>query len=1064
RLVRELTCRTPPKQEKKGENLGQELIVAPGILIGSDFYWQLIGSGAPERLANNLYRISTKVGPMIGGRLVEEKEIHSDCGVNVIGGASNAEDRWAEVEKFWKLESIGTYRFTRVAFGVVASPFLLGATLRFHLDKVAREAKEQDKEKAERSRALTEQIKENTYVDNVVLSAETPKEAVETYHAAKTIFDKASMNLRQWASNDTYVTSQFQETDLMPEGTTNVLGLGWDRQEDTLTVRLAVKDRNEDVVLTKRRVLSHLSANFDPLGLIAPVLLKGKLFFQTLWKEGYQWDEILKPEHRVSWTNIVTNWKEYHTFVTERRVIRSGSKGLQLHAFVDASQHAFAAAIYLRSEGTRKIESHLVFSKTRLSPLRDISIPRLELMACVIGVRALTYVEKQLKVAIEKKVLWSDSKCALAWISSSRALPIFVANRVQELNKQDGIVYRHVGGKENPADLASRGVNPKALANNNIWWKGPDWLVETEEKWPLGNDQMKGEVEKKDMISSVLATQTTLERDHEKEEDWLNKVAARVSTWRKLKGVIGYALRWRRIKNEVRHQHAMLSMEELQCAERKIMDVMQSKHFHELREALQHNKPHQLRRQLGVIEIDGLLRCKGRYEQEDLPAHTKWPILVPSKCRVTELIVEEAHKKNFHHGLQKTLCDVRERFWIPKGRAVVKRVLRRCPTCKKYEGGPFMLPPMPALPAYRIRRAFPFQHTGVDYFGPMLTKDKGQTTKIWGCLWTCLVTRAVHLDTVSSLLAEQFIQTFRRFVARRGMPERILSDNATTFTSAGKILVSEHQKKELNEGLAQYGSENGLRWDFITSHAPWKGGAYERMIGLLKRSLSKTLGRKVLRIEELQTLLCEIEAILNSRPITYVYESIHEGKAIRPIDFFSPNVDLLISSSEDKDELSDPSYRPESEINALQEKYRVSLYVLDDFWRRWRDEYLLSLREQQKMEHLNPRNAVVREPEVGEVVIIYEEIVPRGQWKTGIITCINRSEDNQIRKVVLKTITGENLERPINHLYPLELKACEQREKKKGNDPQTHRSQPENSSNWVLRSRIVQKKAVGRSN
>ncbi|VDK19803.1 unnamed protein product [Anisakis simplex] len=180
--------------------------------------------------------------------------------------------------------------------------------------------------------------------------------------------------------------------------------------------------------------------------------------------------------------------------------------------------------------------------------------------------------------------------------------------------------------------------------------------------------------------------------------------------------------------------------------------------------------------------------------------------MIPSKHRITELLVEDVHRENLHQDLQQTLYKERKKFWIPKGGTTVKRVLRECRVFKRWKGGPFVLPATPPLPLYRATRAFPFQRSGLDYFGPIQVKRMHATVKIWGCLWTCLVTRAIHLDTVSSLSASDFIEAFRRFVARRGIPEIILSDNASTFTAAGKVIVDECQKREIEERMKdEYG-------------------------------------------------------------------------------------------------------------------------------------------------------------------------------------------------------------------------------------------------------------------
>ncbi|VDM49882.1 unnamed protein product [Toxocara canis] len=203
------------------------------------------------------------------------------------------------------------------------------------------------------------------------------------------------------------------------------------------------------------------------------------------------------------------------------------------------------------------------------------------------------------------------------------------------------------------------------------------------------------------------------------------------------------------------------------------------------------------------------------------------------------------------------------------------------------------MPPIPPLREIRTRGTYPFQHTGVDYFGPIEVRDAGVVRKIWGCLWTCLTTRAVHIDTVSDLTAESFLNTFRRFAARRGTPKIIYSDNATTFSAADKVLAQTWEKGNLEQENVCYGIERGITWQYTTRHSPWKGGVYERLVGMVKKTMRKALEWKILKTEEMTTFLCEVEAILNSRPLTYLYEE-QDAKTIRPTDFICPYADIQL--------------------------------------------------------------------------------------------------------------------------------------------------------------------------
>ncbi|KHN88745.1 hypothetical protein Tcan_01271, partial [Toxocara canis] len=193
----------------------------------------------------------------------------------------------------------------------------------------------------------------------------------------------------------------------------------------------------------------------------------------------------------------------------------------------------------------------------------------------------------------------------------------------------------------------------------------------------------------------------------------------------------------------------------------------------------------------------------------------------------------------------------------------------------------------------------------------------------------------------------------------------------------------------------------------------------ERLVGMVKKTMRKALGRKILKIEEMKTFLCEVEAILNSRPLTYLYEE-QDAKTIRPIDFICPYAGVQLPIRRETGDPYAMTYRPPEERNAFLEQILKTIRTLDRFWSIQSSEYLLILRETQKIIHPTSRLSEQRSPKLGEIVIIQEDDVPRGLWKMGKVIEMRRSSDEQIRGAVLKTSTCQRLERPLNKLYPLE--------------------------------------------
>jgi hypothetical protein len=275
------------------------------------------------------------------------------------------------------------------------------------------------------------------------------------------------------------------------------------------------------------------------------------------------------------------------------------------------------------------------------------------------------------------------------------------------------------------------------------------------------------------------------------------------------------------------------------------------------------------KKQLMLFEDDsGILRCRGRIDNVvNLPYSTKHPILLPSNHPLTTLYVHQAHSRVLHNGVRETLTELRSRFWVVKGRAVVKRILHSCCICRRYEGKHYAVPPPPPLPTYRVQEAPLFTITGVDFAGPLYVRSSsGSQSKVWICLYTCCVVRAVHLDLVPDMSTQTFLRSFKRFAARRGLPCRVISDNGKTFKAAAKTI----QAVVGHQDVQRYFSGLGVKWMFNIPKAPWWGGIFERMVRSTKRCLKKIVGQAKLSYDELLTALTEVEMVLNSRPLTYV--------------------------------------------------------------------------------------------------------------------------------------------------------------------------------------------------
>ncbi|XP_065052637.1 uncharacterized protein LOC135681915, partial [Rhopilema esculentum] len=773
---------------------------------------------------------------------------------------------------------IVTYRFNRVVFGVNSSPFLLNAVIRNHLDKY----KEEDPQ-------FVDCLTKSFFVDDLVTSCKDPNEAFSLYEKAKLRMSNGGFKLRKWKTNDETLSKKVLESEnegqsskssvgihqekadsiSIQETKKKVLGLAWDSKEDLLEFNFSkIGEDNDKIVPTKRGILSTLATLFDPLGLLSPVAVVAKILFQDLCLMNLGWDDSLPQEKLSRWEEWIQSLRKFK-IVTAPRCLQSGVEGeiikTSLHGFGDASGKAYCAAIYIVVETSRGVFSRLICSKTRVAPLKGLSIPRLELMAAKILTTLMDSVINalSLQTKIDEIRYWTDSMTVLYWIQNKGEWKTFVQHRVDEilkLTRKDQ--WSHVVGLENPADIGSRGVSISNLNQSRLWWEGPLWLSESKGSVP-SNVLVEEPIEAKEERKKEVVVMTVVEEPIGIEEVIeINKY----SKLGKLLRVTAYVQRFiSNLKNRLAKKEVNVGRLEVDDIEKAEMEWIKS-----AQKTLQSNSDYQkYKNQLGIVDEGGILVCKGRMEFSQLEISTKNPIILPKCCRFTELIILDCHEKVHHCQVNATLAELRTRFWVTKGRQFVKKLLSKCFVCKKLEGKAYNPPNVAPLPDFRVNEAPPFSKIGVDFAGPLYCKGaRNSTAKFYIVLFTCCITRGIHLELACDLSAITFLNAFKRFASRRGTPSLIVSDNAKTFKMTAKLLSKFFNETE----VAGYMENHRIKWMFNLPRCPWAGGIFERMVRSVKRCLRKVLGNARLTQDELHTVLTEIECTLNSRPLTYQYE------------------------------------------------------------------------------------------------------------------------------------------------------------------------------------------------
>ena len=889
------------------------------------------------------------------------------------------EDR--DVMRFLWFDSVDSdelvvYRQTRVTFGVNASPFMLAGTIVKHLEKF--QGKEAD---------LVGAVKRSLYVDDLCAGEFRDDEAGSLYMKSKEMLADGKFNLRKWKTNCRNLSLRFEE--IASDEKTKVLGIPWDCSSDRLEFDLSsYADGIDSLKVTKRKILSVIAQLFDPLGILSPIFITVKILLQNVHKEKKGWDDEVSCEVSKGWNCWLKLLKDIEKVEVERFYfdgVSGFSRGssVEVHGFCDASNSAYGAVVYLVDVASRK--SIVVASKSRVAPLKDTSIPRLELLGALVLSVLVCRVREAIEevVHVDKLVCWTDSMVVLYWLKNGKDLKQFVRNRVVSIREKVASEnWRHCPGKENPADLLSRGVMNKVDFPGGIWFKGPEWLRKNESFWPNKKVELKGEfldslsIETK--VSKVLVAKK-LEPVVEFE---------RFSKFSRLVRCVGWVRRFcLNCRNRLKVK-GRLTVSEIKEAEIVVLKLCQRLMTVDEKSELETS----LRFEINSV---GLMEVAGRLQEASEGVRSQ--VFVPRSSHVAKLIVLEAHDRVKHLGLNATLSELRTRFWVTRGRQFVKSVLKGCVVCSRLNSKSFRTAEEGLLPKFRVEEdVSAFENVGLDYLGPLYVENGKSEEKVWVALFTCATSRAVHLECVKSMKVEQFLNAFKRFCGRRGVPSLIISDNAKTFTAASKYLV----KLSESQVIGDYFSKLAIEWTFILEKSPWWGGFWERMVKLTKDALKKTLGKAKVSFEELQTVLVAVEAVINSRPLTYV-GSEDETEPLTPSHLVCGKRVLTIPSG------------AKVAVVDLRQRFGHLRNLMENSKKRWLKEYLTELRVFHK------KKGKYKVPKVDDLVVIKDDNIKRQNWKVGRILRIIEGRNGIVRGAWVRT-GGSELRRPLELLYPLE--------------------------------------------
>ncbi|XP_062712567.1 uncharacterized protein LOC134289887 [Aedes albopictus] len=787
--------------------------------------------------------------------------------------------------RFCKDDPITKYALTTVTYGLSPSSFLATRTLHQLAD-----------DEGSSFPLAAEALKQDFYMDDFIRGENTIDRAVRLRQEMTELLNRGGFRLRKWCSNFQEVLEGVPEDDLAtqsnrtfdPDETIKTLGLSWEPSTDQF--RFDVNVGMKDGPITKRKILSEISRLYDPLGLIAPIVVRAKIMMQQLWMLSLEWDEEVPVEIQAKWTAFVTELPALSSFRLDRYAFEEGD--VQLHCFADASDAAYGACVYVRTTGINgNVKVELLTSKSRVAPLKKRSIPRLELCAAQIAAHLTSKVRIALGIEAVSVWYWSDSMVVLHWLRSPpQAWKTFVSNRVSDIQiLTHGSKWRHVSGMENPADLVSRGMAVEQFTSSQLWRHGPDWLREGEDLWPqqkVGlNESDNDELLERKITSFAIQTPPPP-----------NPIITRFSSYHRLVRTVAYCFRFvnnTRMKQKV--NSGFLSTEELDHSVLALVKMVQTECYQAELRALKKGQTVATQSNLKLlnpfVDPSGIIRVGGRLRLSAQPYGTKHPILLPGFHHFTKLLLTSYHRKLLHGGISHTLAVVRNEFWPTNGRRAVRSTIWNCHRCTRVNPHPIRQP-VGQNPSARITPSRPFSSTGIDYCGPVFVKSKirrSAPTKAYIALFVCFSTKAVHIELVGDLSTQSFLSALRRFIARRGLPEHIYSDNATNFAGAKHELHALYQmlnNRTENARIATCLATNGINWHMIPPRAPNFGGLWEAAVKVAKKHLVRQIGISSLLQEDLETVLVQIEGAMNSRPLVALSDDPNDLEALTPGHFW----------------------------------------------------------------------------------------------------------------------------------------------------------------------------------
>lgn len=909
-------------------------------------------------------------------------------------------------------ETIKCIRLDTVTYGLKSSSYLATRCLK--------ELAMQN----EREMPLASFILNNcAYVDDVLYSNSNLDLMLEAKSQLQRLLQMGSFKTHKWSSNDSRILEDIPSTDRHfddlefqnDDCSIKTLGLQLVVHQDKF--KITSPEFFDAKNITKREILAYIGKFYDPMGFVGPTVVQAKAIMQKLWSSKTDWDAAPDENIKTEWLQFLSSLAKMDPIYIDRNIQLSDADSVELIGFSDASSStAYGCCVYLRvTDNKGKVHMHLLCSKSRINPLqnKNLTVPRLELNAALLLSILIAKVSNtlKLKLKINQVYLFTDSQIVLAWLrSEAMKLTAYVANRVKAITSNTaGCQWLYVNTKDNPADYISRGVSPHELSDCDMWWHGPRFLYDSKYMFNQSIELPSNLPESRSSaaISSNVGTAARPVND-------VLQGMHKYSSIHKMVRILAYMLRFINNLKGSKVSHNYLLSSELNFALMLLIKFEQEFHFHEEIECL--SKKQSLKGSLQSLHpfLDnlGMLRVGGRLHHANIPYTQKHQAILPKQSYVTECIVRSEHERLLHAGPRLLLSNLNQKYWITNGLLYVKKITNKCVKCFRQKATASKQL-MGSLPAGRVTAlSRPFEKVGVDFAGPVNVKLSRVRRSVIGkgyiCVFVCFATKAIHLELASDLTTDTYLACLRRLISRRGLPKEIYSDNASTFKGARNQLVEiynlfssrDHQSK-----VFQFTAQKGIDFHFIPSYSPTFGGLWEAAVKSTKYHLRRVVQGHLLTYEQLNTVLVEIECVLNSRPLLPISSSdVNDYSYLTPGHFLIGNALTMYPEN-------DISNVPQNRLKFWQ----LCTQIKQSFWKMWHKQYLNVLQNRPKWLNISPNI------KIGTLVILREDNVPVMFWPMARVVNTYPGHDGHVRAVEVKTSNGKTHTRSIFKICVLPL-------------------------------------------